>query len=66
MKKAIEVAVHPDESRSSSSSDSNVQGVTVRNAIKSYGVGRKRTAILKGFDMNVKKGSMSVSFNYYI
>jgi hypothetical protein len=34
------------------------QGVIVRNAIKSYGVGSRRSTVLNGLDMNVKKGTM--------
>jgi hypothetical protein len=34
------------------------QGVIVRNAIKSYGVGSRRSTVLDGLDMNVKKGTM--------
>lgn len=38
-----------------SASDS---GVLVSNATKIYGAGKKRCAVLKGFDMIVKKGTM--------
>ena len=41
-----------------SKSESCDQGVLVRNAIKTYGVGKNQNAILQGFDMNVKKGTM--------
>jgi len=34
------------------------QAVLVRNANKSYGVGRNRSAVLEGLDMTVKRGSM--------
>ncbi|XP_046646484.1 ABC transporter G family member 20-like [Daphnia pulicaria] len=34
------------------------QGVIVRNAIKSYGVGSRRSTVLDGLDMNVKKGTI--------
>jgi hypothetical protein len=34
------------------------QAVLVRNATKSYGVGRNRCAVLEGLDMTVKRGSM--------
>jgi hypothetical protein len=33
-------------------------GVLVRNAIKTYGVGSRRTTILERLNMSVKKGSM--------
>ena len=33
-------------------------GVLVRNAIKTYGVGSRRTTILEKLNMSVKKGSM--------
>ncbi|KAI9558715.1 ABC protein [Daphnia sinensis] len=32
--------------------------VLVRNAIKSYGSGKKRSAVLAGFDMNVQRGTI--------
>lgn len=32
--------------------------VYVRNAVKSYGVGKHRSAILRNLSMNVKKGTM--------
>jgi hypothetical protein len=34
------------------------QGVIVQNAIKSYGVGSRRSTVLDGLNMNVKKGTM--------
>lgn len=37
---------------------SSSQGVVVRNAIKSYGVGSRRSTVLEGLDMNVKRGTM--------
>lgn len=36
----------------------NIQGVHVRNAVKSYGVGSRRSIVLNGLDMDVKKGTM--------
>ena len=36
----------------------SVEAIYVRNANKSYGVGKRRTVILDNLDMNVKKGSM--------
>lgn len=33
-------------------------GVMVRDAVKTYGVGGRRTTILQGLNMSVKKGSM--------
>lgn len=38
--------------------DSSGQGVVVRNAVKSYGVGSRRSTVLDGLDMNVKRGTM--------
>ncbi len=32
--------------------------VYVRNANKSYGVGKRRATVLRNLDMNVKKGTM--------
>lgn len=32
--------------------------VLVRNAVKSYGVGSRRTTILAGIDMTVQRGTM--------
>lgn len=32
--------------------------VYVRNARKSYGVGKRRATVLRNLDMNVKKGTM--------
>ncbi|XP_057380008.1 ABC transporter G family member 20-like [Daphnia carinata] len=37
---------------------SSSQGVVVRNAIKSYGVGRRRSTVLEGLDMSVKRGTI--------
>lgn len=37
---------------------SSSQGVVVRNAIKSYGVGSRRSTVLEGLDMNVKRGTI--------
>ena len=45
-------------SSESSRSTHDTHGVVVRNAVKSYGVGKGRSTILKGLDMNVMKGSM--------
>lgn len=36
----------------------SVEAIYVRNANKSYGVGKRRTVILDNLDMNVKKGSI--------
>ena len=41
-----------------SKSDVCDQGVLVRNANKSYGVGKNRCEIIKGLEMNVKNGTM--------
>jgi len=35
-----------------------MKGVLVNNATKTYGVGSRKCAILKGLDMTVKKGTM--------
>ena len=48
--------INPSNIRSNS--ESCDQGVLVRNAIKTYGAGKKQNAILRGFNMNVKKGTM--------
>nr|QST15012.1 ABCH-like protein [Diaphanosoma celebensis] len=37
---------------------SSVEAVWVRNACKSYGVGKKRAQVLRNLDMNVKKGTI--------
>ena len=34
------------------------QDILIRRAVKSYGIGKTRCEILKGLDMNVKKGTM--------
>lgn len=34
------------------------EAIFVRNASKSYGVGKRRSTVLRGLDMNVKKGTM--------
>jgi hypothetical protein len=34
------------------------EAIFVRNACKSYGVGKRRSTVLRGLDMNVKKGTM--------
>jgi hypothetical protein len=47
-----------DCSNSDSSADSSVQGILVSNAIKTYGVGKNKFAVLNGIDMSVKKGTM--------
>ena len=39
-------------------SDSDVNGVIVRTATKSYGSGRNKCDVLQGFDMTVRKGKM--------
>ena len=36
----------------------SVEAIYVRNANKSYGVGKRRAVVLDNLDMNVKKGSM--------
>ena len=36
----------------------SVEAIYVRNAVKSYGVGKRRSIVLDNLDMNVKKGSM--------
>ena len=36
------------------------EAIYVRRAEKSYGVGKRRSMILRGLDMNVKKGVMCV------
>jgi hypothetical protein len=35
-----------------------VKAVSVRNASKSYGVGKRRSSVLSSLDMSVQKGSM--------
>ncbi len=39
-------------------SDDDTQGVLIRNATKSFGVGRFRCTVLERLNMTVKKGSM--------
>ena len=34
------------------------QDILIRNAVKSYGIGKNRCEVLKGLDMSVKKGTM--------
>jgi|688.fasta_scaffold1530162_1 hypothetical protein len=47
------------EMNDTSAGNNSVQyGVLVRNAIKTYGVGSRRTTILEKLNMSVKKGSM--------
>lgn len=52
----------PPIHRSVADNESGSAGVTeaiyVRNAVKSYGVGKRRSHVLRGLDMNVKKGAM--------
>lgn len=48
----------PRESNRRRSGDTEGPGITVRTAVKSYGVGKRRSTVLAGLDMNVKKGSM--------
>lgn len=35
-----------------------MEAIYVRNAVKSYGVGKRRSTVLRGLDMTVKKGTM--------
>lgn len=64
MKREVEnlkvfVPSHRLGSEMNDTSGTSVQyGVLVRNAIKSYGVGSRRTTILQRLNMSVKKGSM--------
>jgi hypothetical protein len=46
-----ESVVHPTESGGETA-------VYVRNACKSFGVGKRRATVLRNLDMNVKKGTM--------
>jgi hypothetical protein len=46
-----ESVVHPIESGGETA-------VYVRNACKSFGVGKRRATVLRNLDMNVKKGTM--------
>ena len=39
-------------------SGGSFEAVYVRNASKSYGVGKRRSTVLRSLDMNVKKGTM--------
>lgn len=39
-------------------SGSVTEAIYVRHACKSYGVGKRRSNVLRGLDMNVKKGTM--------
>ena len=48
----------PQQINGINSMDNSAHGVFVRNATKSYGVGRYRCSVLQGLDMNVKKGTM--------
>jgi hypothetical protein len=41
-----------------SAGDGVEYGVLVRNAIKTYGVGSRKSIILENLNMTVKKGSM--------
>ena len=43
-----------------------VEAVYVRNASKSYGVGKRRAQVLRNLDMNVKKGTMYVPLHLHI
>ena len=43
---------------SESSGPSPMEAIYVRNAVKSYGVGKRRSTVLRGLDMTVKKGTM--------
>jgi hypothetical protein len=47
---------HSDETNNNNGGVAD--GVVVRNAIKSYGVGSNRYVILNGLNMTVKKGTM--------
>lgn len=47
---------HSDETNNNNGATAD--GVVVRNAIKSYGVGSNRYVILNGLNMTVKKGTM--------
>lgn len=48
---------HSDETNNNNGGVA-ADGVVVRNAIKSYGVGSNRYVILNGLNMTVKKGTM--------
>lgn len=52
-----ESVVHPIESGGETA-------VYVRNACKSFGVGKRRATVLRNLDMNVKKGTMQKSSKY--
>lgn len=43
---------------SESSGPTPMEAIYVRNAVKSYGVGKRRSTVLRGLDMTVKKGTM--------
>lgn len=44
---------------------SGVEAIYVRNASKSYGVGKRRAQVLRSLDMNVKKGTMYVVVTFF-
>lgn len=47
-----------DSDETNNNNGAVADGVIVRNAIKSYGVGSSRYVILNGLNMTVKKGTM--------
>lgn len=55
--KVYPVAASPQHSETTNSIDL-ADGVVVRNAVKSYGVGKRRSTVLNGLEMTVKKGAM--------
>ena len=58
----------PGASAAVTDNEANVSGcveaIYVRNANKSYGVGKRRSIVLDNLDMTVKKGSMQVQLLY--
>jgi len=49
---------HHHHHHEAAESGGSFEAVYVRNASKSYGVGKRRSTVLRSLDMNVKKGTM--------
>lgn len=50
--------VHRNVSDNEAGNGGVAEAIFVRGACKSYGVGKRRSTVLRGLDMNVKKGTM--------